>query len=126
MDIFLLNYIEEVEILSNNEEEIKLYIPSNVKTRLEFFSGYGVKELISTIIVFAILLPVSITVYLIKKELLIPIIIEFIGIAGTVLATAKDKNNLCVVDQIKYMIEFSKEQKEFKYKYFDKWRNKNV
>lgn len=109
--------------MENNE--IKLYIPSNVKTRLEFFSGYGVKELISTIIVFAILLPVSIAVYFIRKDLLIPIIIEFIGIAGTVLATAKDKNNLCVVDQIKYMIEFSKEQKKFEYKYFDKWRNNN-
>lgn len=33
----------------DNENDYKLYIPSNVKTRMEFFKGYGVKELISTI-----------------------------------------------------------------------------
>ena len=46
----------------NNENEYKLYIPSNVKTRMEFFKGYGVKELISTIIVFGCLLPISLII----------------------------------------------------------------
>ena len=26
----------------NDENDYKLYIPSNVKTRMEFFKGYGV------------------------------------------------------------------------------------
>ena len=47
----------------DNENNYKLYIPSNVKTRIEFFKGYGVKELISTIIVFSCLLPISLIIY---------------------------------------------------------------
>ena len=73
------------------ENDFKLYIPSNVKTRLEFFN-------------------------------LIPVVIEFIGVSITVICTTKDENNLCVIDQIKYMLEFVKMQKKYVYRYFDKWR----
>lgn len=104
------------------EKEYKLYIPTNVKTRLEFFTGYGVKELIQTIIVFVALLPISIAIYIIKGNYLIPVLIEFIGVAGTIIATTKDENNLCVVNQIKYLIDFSKTQKQYRYKYYNKWR----
>ena len=103
-------------------EEYKLYIPTNVKTRLEFFKGFGVKELISSIIVMLVLLPGSITIYFIKDNYLLPVIVEFIGVAGAVIFTTKDDNNLCVVNQIKYMIEFSKIQKQYKYKYYNKRR----
>ncbi len=106
----------------NNENEYKLYIPSNVKTRMEFFKGYGVKELISTIIVFGCLLPISLIIYKLKGNLLLPIIIEFIGVAGTIIGTAKDENNLCVTRQIKFLIDFANTQKQYRYKYYNKWR----
>lgn len=106
----------------NNEDDYKLYIPSNVKTRMEFFKGYGVKELISTIIVFACLLPVSLLIYKLKGNLLLPVVIEFIGVAGIIIATAKDENNLCVTRQIKFLIEFANTQKQYRYRYFNKWR----
>ena len=36
-------------------DDYKLYIPSNVKTRMEFFKGYGLKETYTlTIIVFLV------------------------------------------------------------------------
>ena len=106
-------------------EETKLYIPSNVKTRLEFFKGYGVKELITTILVAIGLIPITIAVYYIKgsNNYIIPVLIEIIGVVATVVATTKDDNNLCVVNQIKYMIDFAKMHKKFEYKYYDKWRN---
>ncbi len=104
-------------------EEIKLYIPTNVKTRLEFFRGYGVKELITTLIVAIGLIPASIIFYFVgNKNYLIPVLIEMIGVAGCVFATAKDENNLCIVNQIKYMIDFVKLQKIYEYEYYDKWR----
>ena len=106
----------------NDENDYKLYIPSNVKTRMEFFKGYGVKELISTIIVFACLLPISLLIYKLKGNLLLPVVIEFIGVAGTIIATAKDENNLCVTRQIKFLIEFANTQKQYRYRYFNKWR----
>lgn len=106
-------------------EETKLYIPSNVKTRLEFFKGYGIKELITTILIAIGLIPIAIAVYYIKgsNNYIIPVLIEIIGVVATVVATTKDDNNLCVVNQIKYMIDFAKMQKKFEYKYYDKWRN---
>ena len=105
-----------------NNEEFKLYIPTNVKTRFEFFKGYGISELITTIIVFVSILPISLIIYKLNNNWLLPIVVEFIAVAGTVLATAKDENNLCVVSHIKFMIEFGKSQKTFMYKYFNKWR----
>ena len=80
-------------------EDTKLYIPSNVKIRLEFFKGYGVKELISTIIVAIILIPFSIIAYYIGNlNYILPVIIEMFGVVATVVATTKDENNLCVVN----------------------------
>ena len=49
------------------------------------------------------------------------VIIEFIGIAGTIMMTTKDMNNLCVISQIKLMIEFAKRQKKFEYEYYNKF-----
>lgn len=104
-------------------EDTKLYIPSNVKIRLEFFKGYGVKELISTIIVAIILIPFSIIAYYIgNQNYILPVIIEMFGVVATVVATTKDENNLCVVNQLKYMIDFAKTQKKYEYEYYDKWR----
>ena len=102
-------------------EETKLYIPSNVKVRLEFFKGYGVKELISTIIVAIALIPISIIVYYLgNQNYLLPVVIEMFGVVATVVATTKDENNLCIVNQVKHMLDFAKTQK--KYEYYDKWR----
>ncbi len=105
-----------------NENE-KLYIPSNVKVRLEFFKGYGVKELIATGIVAVALIPISIIAYnLGNQNYLLPVLIEMFGVVATVVATTKDENNLCIVSQIKYMIDFAKSQKKYDYEYYDKWR----
>lgn len=109
--------------MNEHDNEYKLYIPTNVKTRLEFFKGYGVKELISTVIVLVALLPISFIVYKLKDNFLLPAVIEFIGVAGTIITTTKDDNNLCVVSQIKYIIDFSKIQKQYRYKYYNKWRD---
>ena len=108
--------------MNEHDNEYKLYIPTNVKTRLEFFKGYGIKELISTVIVLVALLPINFIVYKLKDNFLLPVVIEFIGVAGTIIATAKDENNLCVTRQIKFLIDFANTQKQYRYKYFNKWR----
>lgn len=33
----------------------------------------------------------------------------------------KDKTNVSVVDQIKFMVRFHKSQKVYRYKYLDEW-----
>ena len=98
-----------------------LYIPANIKTRLEFFKGFGIKESVTTITVVAFFMPVIYLIYLFKGTL-ISVVSLFVILAGTIIANTKDDNNLCVVDQLKFMIKKSKMQKLYKYRYMDKWR----
>jgi hypothetical protein len=101
----------------------KLYIPSNVKTRFEFIRGFGINELIVTSIVVAFLIGIALVIYSITNELIVPVLIVLLGGAAMVIITAKDTNNLSVLDMIKNMLEFASMQKVYKYKYFDKWRS---
>lgn len=101
----------------------KLYIPSNVKTRFEFIRGFGINELIVTSIVVAFLIGIALVIYSITNELIVPVLIVLLGGAGMVIITAKDTNNLSVLDMIKNMLEFASMQRVYEYKYFDKWRS---
>lgn len=101
----------------------KLYIPSNVKTRFEFIRGYGIHELIVTTIVVAFLIGIALIIYSFTNNLLVPILIVLLGTAAMIIITAKDNNNLSVLDMIKNMLEFAGMQKIYEYKYFDKWRD---
>ena len=98
-----------------------LYIPANIRTRLEFFKGFGIKELVTTIIVVAFSLPIAFLLYKFKSTI-IAVIFLLIVISVSVISLTKDDNNLCVVEQIKFMIKNSKMQKRYEYKYFDKRR----
>jgi len=104
------------------EENNNLYIPANIRTRLEFFKGYGVKELVTTILVVAFSLPIVFLIYKLKGTLT-AIILLLIIISATVITNIKDDNNLCVVEQVKFMIRSAKMQKQYVYKYFDKRRD---
>lgn len=98
-----------------------LYIPANIRTRLEFFKGYGVKELVTTISVVAFSFPIVFALYKFKSTLVAIIFLLFI-ISASVISLTKDDNNLCIVEQIKFMIRNSKMQKKYEYKYYDKRR----
>lgn len=101
------------------DKKDNLYIPANIKTRLEFFKGFGVKELVITLIVMAISLPIIFVIYKLKGTIL-AVIVFFLVTAGTFISLIKDDNNLCMMEQIRFMIKKSKRQKRYKYKYFDK------
>jgi len=110
-----------------SRSEFRLYIPSNVKIRTEFFNGYGVKELIITAIAVISLIPVSIIAYYLSdKNYLMPVIIEMIGALVAIVVTSKDENNLCIASQIQYLIRYIKSQKKYSYKYYNKWRYESV
>ncbi len=101
----------------------KLYIPSNVKTRFEFIRGFGIHELILTGIVAIFLIGIAFIIYSFTKDLIIPVLVVLLGISAMVILTAKDTNNLSVIDMIKNMLEFASMQKLYTYKYYDKWRD---
>ena len=106
-----------------DEKQNELYIPSNVKTRLEFFKGYGVKEMVITLIVMAFSLSIAFGIYAFKGTLA-AVIFLFVVVAGTVISVTKDENNMCVAKQVGYMMKNSKMQKKYRYNFFDKWHEK--
>ena len=101
-------------------ESIKqnLYIPANIKTRLEFFKGYGIKELVITICVMTFFTPLIILINILNGTVT-AVIVSFIILAGTVIGNAKDDNNICIFEQMKFMIRKLKRQKKYKYRYYD-------
>ncbi len=103
------------------EKQNELYIPSNIKIRLEFFKGYGVKEMIITLVVMIFSLPIAFALYKFKGTLL-AVVFLFIIVAGTVVSIVKDDNNLCVSKQVGFMLKNLNMQKIYKYKYYDKRR----
>jgi hypothetical protein len=106
-----------------NNEKTTLYIPINVKTRMEFFEGFGVKELIKTIVATVICAAVSLVLYAVGAIGMVALIVILLSsVAGGVIFTAKDRNNLSVYDQIVFMVKFSKAVKKYPYKYLDEWR----
>ncbi len=107
-----------------NDDKIntKLYIPTNVKTRFEFIRGFGIHELITTSIVVVILLFIAFIMYSFSKNLIFSVLLVLIGTSTMIIISAKDTNNLSVLNMLKYMLEFTNMQKRYEYKYFDKWR----
>ena len=108
--------------MREDEINVKLYIPSNVQTRFEFIKGFGFKELTQTIIVLVILFIVAFIIYGFTQQIMIPILLVLIGTATMIIITAKDNNNLSVLDLAKNMLLFANSQKKYEYKYYDKWR----
>lgn len=109
-----------------NMQQKTLYIPSNIKTRQEFFEGYGATELYKTIGTATICSIFCLILYAINHSIALSVVIMLSGIAASIMFVTKDRNNQSVLDQIVLMIRFSKSQKKYQYNYTDEWRSHNV
>lgn len=91
-----------------------VYIPKNVKNKLEFFRGFGVKELIITIIVSILsILPVILIYKYISQVFAISFFL--IVIASTIMLVIKDDNNVSFLKQLQLVVKHIFMQKNFKY-----------
>ncbi len=98
-----------------------LYIPVNIKTRFEFFDGYGIKELLCTAITTAISGTIAIALNTVTGNTALCVLIVLITVATSVMALSKDQSNQSIVDQIRFMYRFLRTQRKFKYKFLDEW-----
>lgn len=98
-----------------------LYIPLGLKTNIEIFDGFGKEELFKTIIVSLIAGVISVASYFIAKNIAFCVVFILSSISGSVMVMTKDKTNISVVDQIKFMLRYAKSQKVYRYKYLDEW-----
>lgn len=92
----------------------KVYIPKNVKNKLEFLRGFGVKELITTIFVGVIAIIPTIFLYKFASQVF-AISFFMIVIASTVMLVIKDDNNVSFLKQLQLVVKHIFMQKNFKY-----------
>lgn len=104
------------------EKNYSLYIPQGLKTRVEIFDGFGKEEITKTIIATVAAGILDVLLYYIFKNPSISVVFILVSIFGSIMMLTKDKNNISVVDQIGFMIKFTKTQKIYKYKYLDEWK----
>lgn len=97
----------------------KVYIPKNVKKELEFFRGFGIKELIITLVVtFLSIIPVL----LIYKYLSQVFAISFflILVTTTIMLVIRDDNNVSFYKKISLVVKHIFMQKNYKYRLEEK------
>lgn len=109
------------KILENYNKE-NLYIPLGLKIKTEIFDGFGKEELFKAILTTLVAGVIDVIVYMLTKSTAFYVVFILSSIAGSVMMFTKDKTNISVVDQLKFMIKFAKSQKKYRYKYLDEWR----
>lgn len=97
------------------DEKYQVNIPANVKTRTELINGFGISELIITVVAGVISIMIDLIIYAIIKNYLVCIIVFGIITGGMFVAQIKDKNNSCIADMIINIYRYTKEQKYFEY-----------
>lgn len=102
-------------------EQTSLYIPVNIKTRFEFFDGYGVKELLPTVLAALVSGFFAFAVHAAAGGTILPVLMVLVTVAASVMALAKGENNMSVVDQAKCVLRFMRGQRKYAYYYTDEW-----
>lgn len=102
------------------ENNVTIKIPRQIRTKTEFFAGFGVEELIKTIIIIIITTIISYCTYLITNNTLIStMLVIAVGII-TVFILIKGNNNFSMADIIKNIIKYKCMQKQYHYERGDK------
>ncbi|MCI8587233.1 MAG: hypothetical protein HFJ49_01310 [Clostridia bacterium] len=97
----------------NDNKTIK--IPTNIKTKTELFEGYGIQELIKTIIVGIVASVIAYIIYLFTHKTLFATFLVLGAIVISVIALIKNKNNFSMTDSIKNLVKYNLMQREYKY-----------
>ena len=100
-------------MVSDNKKQIK--IPRQIRLKTESFIGFGMEELIKTLIVGAIAGVISYIFYKITGKTIIATLMVIGAIAVSVISLIKGNNNFSMVDTIKNIVKYELMQKEYKF-----------
>ncbi|MNN30850.1 hypothetical protein D3C81_1445120 [compost metagenome] len=106
-----------------NEESQTLYIPIGVKSESEWFSGFGKQQLIQTIIGSFGAFFLALIIWLLKGSVSFAVVTFLSGVAASVMMTTKDRHNLSVLDQVRFVIAFKRSQKFYPYRALPEWEH---
>lgn len=99
----------------------ELYIPQGIKTRTEYFEGFGKKELMYLIISVVITSGIAYLAYLTFLSLLKSILLVMIIPTAVVFLTVKTDMNISVLEEFLLLIRFHRSQKYYPYISLDEW-----
>jgi hypothetical protein len=102
-------------------EQTNLYIPVNIKTRFEFFDGYGFRELIPTVAATLASGFFAFAIHAVTGGAILPVLTVLVTVAASVMALAKGENGMSVADHTKCVLRFAREQRRYDYYYTDEW-----
>lgn len=100
----------------------ELYIPQGIKTRTEYFEGFGMKELIYLIVSVLVTgtiayIGYSLTLLPIMKAIFIVMVIP----TTVVFLTKKTEMNISVLEELLLLIRFHRSQKYYPYIALNEW-----
>lgn len=105
-------------------------IPSQIRLKTEFFEGYGMEELVKTIIVLAVAVAIAYIIYLFTNVMIISTFFVIGSVVIAVVFLTKNRNNFSMADNIKNIMKYELMQKRYKYERgnFNKIKetNKNI
>lgn len=90
-------------------------IPSQIRLKTEFFEGYGIEELVKTIVVLCIAVVIGYIIYLFTKITLISTFFVIGSVVIAVIFLTKNRNNFSMADNIKNIVKYELMQKRYKY-----------
>lgn len=99
--------------VADNKRQVK--IPRQIRLKTEFFVGFGMEELIKTLMVGAIAGGISYILYKITNQTIIATLLVIGAIVVSVVALIKNNNNFSMVDTLKNIIKFETMQKDYRY-----------
>ena len=103
------------------EKDVMLYIPLGVNTRIDFFTGFGKKELAQAMVGIFLGCLIALLGYIITQQAITVIVILILFGGGSILATTKGSTNQSVADMFLDMRKFGKERKIYPYRQIKEW-----
>ncbi|MBO5093171.1 MAG: hypothetical protein J6C33_02305 [Lachnospiraceae bacterium] len=100
-------------------EQKELYFPVNVIDRNDYITGFGPKELLTTIISFGVSVAVIICLYFGTGNVFLSLFTGIMILAVTIMLIRRDKFDESVIDKVRYIVEHYQSQKKFVYDYYN-------
>lgn len=107
------------------QDKVQVKIPRQIRLKTEFFIGFGMEELIKTLIVGAIAGVIAYILYKITNQTILATLLVIGAIVVAVISLVKGNNNFSMIDMIKNIVKYETMQKEYRYERGD-FNNKTI
>ena len=90
-------------------------IPSQIKLKTEFFEGYGMPELIKSIVVLGLSSVVAYFIYQVTQTTLLATFLVIGNTSMSVVFLTKNRSGFSLMDNVKNIVKYELMQKEYRY-----------